>query len=83
MTVANYTKKPIKVQAVQYNGNNYKEIFMFTQGKVLTGTEQDTLSINTPVGTMTANKEDWIIKGKKGEIYPCKPDNFKQTYEET
>jgi hypothetical protein len=30
---------------------------------------------------MTAQKGDWIIKGVKGEFYPCKPDIFDATYE--
>lgn len=25
---------------------------------------------------------DWIIKGVRGEFYPCKPDIFEMTYEE-
>lgn len=30
---------------------------------------------------MTANQGDYIIKGIAGELYPCKPDIFEQTYE--
>lgn len=37
--------------------------------------------IKTLEGTMTANANDWIIKGIKGEFYPCKPDIFEATYE--
>jgi hypothetical protein len=37
--------------------------------------------IKTREGTMHANLGDWIIKGVKGELYPCKPDIFEQTYE--
>lgn len=40
------------------------------------------LEIETLEGTMKANKGDWIIKGVKGELYPCKHDVFKETYEE-
>ena len=40
------------------------------------------LEIETSEGVMKANKGDWIIKGVKGELYPCKPDVFKMTYEE-
>ena len=36
--------------------------------------------IETLEGTMKANKGDWIIKGVKGELYPCKPDVFEMTY---
>ena len=37
--------------------------------------------IETLEGIMTANVNDWIIKGVAGEFYPCKPDIFEQTYE--
>jgi len=37
--------------------------------------------IKTPEGVMIANVGDWIIKGVKGEFYPCKPDIFEITYE--
>lgn len=37
--------------------------------------------IPTLEGLMVAREYDWIIKGVKGEIYPCKPDIFEATYE--
>jgi hypothetical protein len=37
--------------------------------------------IETLEGVMKANVGDWIIKGVKGELYPCKPDVFEMTYE--
>ena len=37
--------------------------------------------IETLEGTMKANPGDYIIRGIKGELYPCKPDIFKETYE--
>ncbi len=39
------------------------------------------LKIPTLEGEMTANPGDWVIRGVKGEVYPCKPDVFQQTYE--
>ena len=39
------------------------------------------LEIETLEGVMKAYKGDWIIKGIKGEPYPCKPDIFEMTYE--
>jgi hypothetical protein len=38
------------------------------------------LEIETLEGIMKANKGDWIIRGVKGELYPCKPDVFDMTY---
>lgn len=46
------------------------------------GTGDGTLSIGTLEGQHLVSWDDWIIKGVKGEIYPCKPDIFKATYEE-
>jgi mRNA degradation ribonuclease J1/J2 len=40
------------------------------------------LKIHTLEGVMTAIEGDFIIKGVKGEFYPCKPDIFEQTYEQ-
>jgi hypothetical protein len=40
------------------------------------------LIIRTLEGELLAKGNDWIIKGVKGEFYPCKPDIFAQTYEE-
>ena len=39
------------------------------------------LLIPTLEGLMTARQDDYVIRGVKGEIYPCKPDIFEQTYE--
>lgn len=39
------------------------------------------LGIETLEGTMTANLGDWIIRGVKGEFYPCKPDIFEASYD--
>ena len=41
----------------------------------------DSVKIKTLEGVMTASRNDWIIRGVKGELYPCKPDIFDATYE--
>lgn len=41
----------------------------------------DELKIHTPEGEMRVSFGDWIIRGVKGELYPCKPDIFEATYE--
>ena len=43
--------------------------------------EREGLQIHTLEGVMTANINDWIIKGVNGEFYPCKPDIFDKTYD--
>ena len=44
-------------------------------------TASQVIHITTLEGVMTASKGDFIIKGVKGEFYPCKPDIFEATYE--
>ncbi len=79
-----YRKKPVVIEAVQYKGKeNYDEICEFV-GMYLVMTHFDTyqvLIIPTLEGEMRADKGDYIIKGIKGEFYPCKPDIFEETYE--
>ncbi len=41
----------------------------------------DYATIKTLEGVMRAERGDWIIRGVKGEIYPCKPDIFAATYD--
>lgn len=45
------------------------------------GTSTLTLSIGTLEGQHLVSWGDWIIRGVKGELYPCKPDIFEATYE--
>lgn len=76
-----YTKKPVIIEAVQWTGENIKEIEHFTRGKARYNLWLDTFELKTLEGTMIANVDDYIIKGVKGEFYPCKPYIFEQTYE--
>ncbi len=76
-----FRKKPVVIEAIQYVGDNKQEIIEFTNGTANTNTGYDHLTIPTLEGNHKANVNDWIIKGVKGEFYPCKPDIFEQTYE--
>ena len=77
-----FRKKPIIIEAVQYTGDNKRDIIDFTEGKATTNTCYSHLTIPTLEGNHKADVGDWIIKGIKGEFYPCKNDIFKLTYEE-
>lgn len=77
-----YRKKPVLVDAVQYDGKNLKEINEFIGKEVGRYINSNTIIISTLEGPMNASVGDYIIKGVKGEFYPCKPDIFEQTYEE-
>jgi hypothetical protein len=75
-------KKPVEVEAWRWNGETLNERPDWLRGPdVLYDGHQGVLLIDTLEGTMTAQLGDWIIRGVKGEIYPCKPDIFEQTYE--
>lgn len=82
-----YRKRPVLVEAVQFTGSNDNVSELFDLGMNSVRTEQlgidgaPTLLIETLEGTMTAQPGDYIIKGVKGEFYPCKPDIFETTYE--
>ncbi len=81
-----YRKKPIVIEAIQWKGGNRVEVAKFIKGKALKDTDYLLLPgsyvfIKTLEGTLRANVNDWIIKGMKGEFYPCKPDIFEATYD--
>lgn len=81
--VKKYVKKPVVIEAVQWTGLNMTEIADFTSnGKRYIEFDGDVCRIQTLEGVMTASTGDYIIKGVKGEFYPCKPDIFEETYEE-
>uniref|UniRef100_A0A6M3JW18 Uncharacterized protein n=2 Tax=viral metagenome TaxID=1070528 RepID=A0A6M3JW18_9ZZZZ len=80
----NFRKKPVTIQAIQWDGKNLNELRMFMKPDYPAhGTEAypDCLIIATLEGNHRANIGDWIIRGVKGEFYPCKPDIFQETYE--
>lgn len=79
--MAKYRKKPVVIEAVQWEGNNEKEMKDFINMELVTEYNGDVLVIETLEGTMRAEKGDYIIKGVHGEFYPCKPDIFHKTYE--
>lgn len=77
-----YRKKPVTIEAVQWTGNNISEICKFTGRDVAHLLVEEKLYIQTLEGVHHAAVGDYIIKGVRGEFYPCKPDIFKETYEE-
>lgn len=85
-----FRKKPVVIEAVQFLGESSVQEMKGTWGDkfwdgvgffVGGSVTKMRLVINTPEGTMTASIGDWIIKGVKGEFYPCKNDIFEATYE--
>lgn len=81
--MARYRKKPVVIEAVQYRAGCQDGAFAqdVIDGRVRYP-EDGTMLIDTLEGSMSAQPGDWIIRGVKGELYPCKPDIFAWTYEE-
>lgn len=85
--MAKYKKKPVVIEAIQFNenfiGTECSQEFnkAFRNGDISETQDKNRLIIRTLEGNMTANKGDYIIKGVNGEFYPCKPDIFTKTYE--
>lgn len=83
----NFRKKPVVIEAVQFKGDNHREVlefaypYMSEDGLVAAETMQLPVVIETLEGDMMASEGDWIIKGVKGEFYHCKPDVFEATYD--
>jgi len=91
-----YKKKPVVIDAVQWTGENHREMFDFLtenafdkESMQVSGEHfyidhnkvEGGLIIKTLEGQHLASIGDFIIRGVKGEYYPCKPDIFHQTYE--
>jgi hypothetical protein len=82
-----YRKKPVEIEAEQFIIWDYNKVPVFVeyfgQRFIIRGEGyQRYIEIPTLEGIMKANVEDYIIKGINEELYPCKPDIFKKTYEE-
>ena len=92
--MAKYRKKPVVVEAIQWTGQNHREMWNFLTGKpgdylsadgdnfyIDHSRVEGGLVIKTLEGEHIASIGDYIICGVNGEFYPCKPDIFEKTYE--
>ena len=81
-----YRKKPVVIEAFQFTSGSvipkwFEEAVIW--GRAMMGFNNDGwfADINTLEGVMHVSDGDYIIRGVRGELYPCKPDIFKNTYE--
>jgi len=92
--VQKFRKKPVKIEALQWEGSSHRPMFDFLDGsdrsimategtnfQIDHGKVEGGLVIKALEGEHLANIGDWIIKGVAGEFYPCKPSIFAKTYE--
>ena len=88
-----YRKKPVVIEAVQFTEENalawLNDKTKAPFGLSVSGSWHPKdqviwsvyICIQTLEGQMLARIDDWIIKGVKGELHPCKPDIFEATYD--
>ena len=81
-----YRKKPVVIEAIQFldtveSISALSEFIGETIKVDYSNPDKPIFKIDTLEGPHIANVGDYIIKGVKGEFYPCKPDIFEMTYE--
>ena len=81
-----FRKKPVVIEAFQFRDTSHKAMgtppwFLEALEANQVSDMSDYLIIKTLEGDHRADVNDWIIRGVKGELYPCKPDIFEMTYE--
>ena len=86
--MAKYRKKPVVIEAVQWDGTtksaeHVAEFMGRATGCLVDGQQYIVIATleDGPDAKHYASPGDWIIRGVKGEFYPCKPDIFAATYE--
>lgn len=89
-----FTKKPVTIEAIQFT-KSLRDAILFDGEPCPDGVKRGATTLHPPTrkvwraeffiltleGAMNVSVGDWIIKGVKGEYYPCKPDIFAATYE--
>jgi hypothetical protein len=82
-----FRKKPVVIEAMQYTGDNVLAVAAWAhQGQLpamnaIITHDGYVMRVRTLEGSLIASPGDWVIRGIKGELYPCKPDIFAATYE--
>lgn len=76
-----FKKKPVEIEAFRVTEDALSQLAEWVGDSAYV--YDGKFCIKTLEGTMTAEIGDWVIKGVKGEFYPCKPDIFEATYEQT
>ena len=81
-----FRKKPVEIEAFQLPAEDEDASdelidFLHSSDRDIMSGYGGTVEIHTLEGVMVGEPGDWIIKGVKGEFYPCKPDIFEATYD--
>lgn len=88
MTTQRFRKKPVEIEAMELRQDNPDTVADWCGGRSIYDPKASDptdvyvgVDIPTLEGVMRASVGDWVIRGVKGEFYPCKPDIFAATYE--
>lgn len=83
-----YRKKPVVIEAIQYLGEAGPILDFLAASECesigfrpSSSPRERGLIVKTLEGAMVGNYGDWLIRGVKGELYPCKDEVFTMTYE--
>lgn len=87
-----YKTKPVEIEAIQWTGLNFDEVKEFAGASLMyaildsawkagEGRPHVLMRIRTLEGGMNVSEGDYIVKGLKGEFYPCEPDVFEKKCE--
>ena len=79
--VGRYRKKPVTVEALQWTGDNIKEVDQFVGCSVSVRAWDRVLYLYIDEKTYPLNKMDYIIKEPNGRVYPCSWETFQEAYE--
>jgi hypothetical protein len=79
-----FRKKPVVIEAMQFTDETKNQVHSWITCTCYPDHDskgRPSLVIQTLEGDMIAMVGDWVIKGVKGEFYPCKPDIFDKSYD--
>lgn len=79
--MAKFRKIPVEVEAFRYGVDVPPPWFVKAEAEGTVKVKTDSAVIETLEGNMRAAKGDWVVRGVRDELYPCKPDIFNETYE--
>lgn len=95
MAVKRFRTKPVEIEATQFTGDNIGELNLWTGGGFISLSKSDRNILGLDDPTFTAQVWDflhqswicvksgqWIVRGAKGEFYPCDDETFHWKYEE-
>jgi hypothetical protein len=87
--MSKFRKKPVIIEAVQMTKQMRNDLGPFpdwalphlTASRTEKIENSEVVTVRTLEGDLHVSDDDWLIRGVKGEVYPCKPDIFEATYE--